>query len=536
MRTTLFLFFVWVSTISLKGQTAPFDIFLQPITIAGLPGLQSYAFGQHNGKWLLVGGRLDGLHLRQPGSSFSQSGNNTNLLVVDPVSLQKWNASITTLPVSIREQLSSTNMQFYQQDSMLYCIGGYGYSSSAGDHITYPNLTAINVPRVIDAIVNGLAFNSYFRQLNDAQFAVTGGRLDKIYGNYYLVGGQKFTGRYNPMGPTHGPGFIQEYTNAIRKFTIIDNGVTLAITHQIGFYDSINLHRRDYNVAPQIFPNGKAGLTAFSGVFQPTANVPYLSAVNIDSSGYSVDGAFAQYYNHYHCANIALYSENKNEMHTLFFGGIAQYYDSAGILIQNNEVPFVKTIARVSRDSNGTMSEHKLPIEMPNYLGSGSEFIPTSEIAEYTNHVIALDSLENDTNFIGCIYGGISSTAANIFFTNTGTQSNASNQLFKVFIIQNSNLAHHELNKQSANTLQMQVYPNPNEGQFNISYTLSAQSDVKISIANGLGEIIEITKLKNVHKGVNQFQNSFSNLKNGGMYFITVESRELKSTQKIILK
>ena len=37
--------------ISLKSfsQTAPFDIALEPVKIEGLGGLQSYAFGQHNG-------------------------------------------------------------------------------------------------------------------------------------------------------------------------------------------------------------------------------------------------------------------------------------------------------------------------------------------------------------------------------------------------------------------------------------------------------------------------------------------------------
>jgi hypothetical protein len=35
-------------------QTAPFNISLEPINISGLGGLQSYSFGQDNGKWLIV--------------------------------------------------------------------------------------------------------------------------------------------------------------------------------------------------------------------------------------------------------------------------------------------------------------------------------------------------------------------------------------------------------------------------------------------------------------------------------------------------
>lgn len=105
---------------------------------------------------------------------------------------------------------------------------------------------------------------------------------------------------------------------------------------------------------------------------------------------------------------------HKNEMNTVFFGGIAQYYDSLGILTQNNDVPFVKTIARVSRNVSGEMSEHKLPIEMPTFFGAGSEFIPNGSLPRYANGVFKYDSLSNDTTIIGYIYGGISSTAANI--------------------------------------------------------------------------------------------------------------------------
>lgn len=82
--------------------------------------------------------------------------------------------------------------------------------------------------------------------------------------------------------------------------------------------------------------------------------------MNIDSSGYAANNAFSQYYNHYHCAFLPPYSAGANEMHTVFFGGIAQFYDSLGILVQDNNVPFVKTIARVTRNAAGVMAEYKL--------------------------------------------------------------------------------------------------------------------------------------------------------------------------------
>src|SRR5690554_5961350 len=81
-------------SLNLFGQTDPFKISIEPFSIEGLGGLQSYAYGQDNGKWLLVGGRLDGLHPRQPWAAFDVAGHNNQLIVVDPVSLQRWSVSL----------------------------------------------------------------------------------------------------------------------------------------------------------------------------------------------------------------------------------------------------------------------------------------------------------------------------------------------------------------------------------------------------------------------------------------------------------
>ena len=441
---TMLLFLVFASFINCQKE--PFQIAIEPFQINGLGGLQSFAFGRHDGKWLIIGGRTDGLHRRQPWATFDEAGQNKELIVVDPVARQKWSAPLASLPVSVQEQLSSTNMEFHQDGDYLYIAGGYGYSNSAEDHITYPFLTAVKVSDVINSVIKGSPFRSAFRQIRDEQFAVTGGYLNKIYQTYYLTGGQRFDGRYNPM---NHPTFTQVYTNSIRKFAIQDNGSDLKVMHLPGITDTVHLHRRDYNVIPQIMPDGQEGLTAFSGVFQVSADLPFLNCVNMDSAGYTVNNDFSQYYNHYHCAHIPMYSSSANEMHNLFFGGIAQYRDSAGILVQNNDVPFVKTIARVTRDSRGKMAEYKLPVEMPSYLGAGSEFIRAENLPAFDNEVIKMDELTADSTFAGFIFGGINSDDPNIFWINDGGQSVASSKIFRVFIIKNRNGTEHILNVKS---------------------------------------------------------------------------------------
>jgi hypothetical protein len=118
-RLLLFLAFVPM----LSAQT-PFQISLDPVVIPGAPGLQSFAAGQWDGAWLLMAGREDGLHRRQPFAAFDEDNQNDSMYVLNPETKQIWSAPLTSLPTAIAEQLKGTNPQFAQRDSMLYITGG----------------------------------------------------------------------------------------------------------------------------------------------------------------------------------------------------------------------------------------------------------------------------------------------------------------------------------------------------------------------------------------------------------------------------
>ncbi|MBK6839503.1 MAG: hypothetical protein IPG90_15625 [Bacteroidetes bacterium] len=176
-----------------------FQLVIEEDTISGMPGLQSFVHAQVDGKWLLIGGRTDGLHQRQPFASFAVAGNNTNIYVVDPEQKQVWTGSLNGLPTGLVEQLQSTNMEFIQHDDKLYIIGGYGYSATAADHITFPNLTVVDVPQV----VRNNEWNKYrflFQAGHGSADGCDGGYLGRLDTTFYLVCGQRFDGRYNPMG------------------------------------------------------------------------------------------------------------------------------------------------------------------------------------------------------------------------------------------------------------------------------------------------------------------------------------------------
>ncbi len=440
-----------------------YTIDLKPVSVNGLPGLHSYAFAQHGGKWLLIGGRKDGIHPRQPFNAFATAQNNTDIYVVDIQSGQKWSASVTGLPTALAEQLQSTNMNFHQVADTLYIIGGYAYSPTATDHITFPYLTTVDVPGLIQAIVNNNIIGTYFKQITDTAFAVTGGHLNAMGDMFYLVGGHKFTGRYNPMG---NPTYTQAYTNQIRNFRVNNSGTQLSIADYTTITDPVHLRRRDYNLLPQIFPDGTEGFTISSGVFQLTADLPFLYPVDIKASGHIPVTGFNQYLSNYHSATACLYDSTSYSMHSLFFGGISQYYYDNGVLTKDDNVPFVKTISRLTRKSDGTLQEFQMPVDMPGLKGSSAEFILNPQIAHYESEIIKMHKFAGDTVMIGHIVGGISSTDPNAFTNNSVSSTAADNTIYEVWLIKGTNTDVEVIEGRKAYGIN--IYPNPAKGSINI--------------------------------------------------------------------
>lgn len=173
---------------------------------------------------------------------------------------------------------------------------------------------------------------------------------------------------------------------------------------------------------------------------------------------------------------------------------------------------------------------------MPALLGAGSEFIPADNLPAYPNEVIKLDALTSDSTLLGYVYGGINSTEPNIFWVNDGTQSSASNEIFKVFLIKNTHVGVDELNTQSTGSLHLQVYPNPNDGAFILKFNLKDKTKIRLIISDMNGKVLEESVFKQLNKGENTLSRTIENLSNGGIYFITVETSYEKATQKIIIE
>lgn len=491
---------------TLSAQDNPFSLSIQRLEIPGLPGLHSFAAAEFQGKWYLFGGRRDGLHRRQPFRAFDSAHANRFIYCIDPIAKTVDSLPINNLSPSLQSQLASTNILFHQQGDALYLAGGYGLPSREDVslfqppsrfldpevHRTMPYLTRVDLPMLqtnfahLQDKTNQIDKSSKagrhsktpkstqlsprqnpFQQWADTQFALTGGAMMYSDGVFYLVGGHRFDGLYNPMGPQNGPGFEQLYHPGVRSFQLVreqplalnkrqaraiakrgKTSIPARVVWRNPMLDS-QFRRRDVNVMESLhhldhsgdvtspFPKLRKEFLLFSGVFQERANIPYTNLLEIDPQKNRISAVpnFNQLLNQYHSAHVGLYSYKVDAQFFVFFGGIAQYFfNESGDLTQDPDVPVVSTVSVIQRTAASEYSEFALPLKLPKGLGAGTEFIPASNMprVEGTN-VIDLESLQGDSQLLGYLVGGFSTTAPNVFFDNDADESKSEAHAYAVY-------------------------------------------------------------------------------------------------------
>lgn len=522
---------VFHAHISTAQNDFPYRVVLEEIQIEGLPGMHSFAYAQYDGKWLVVGGRLDGLHARQPFASFPASANNSSLFLIDPVRKTFKARSITSLPQGLQEQLQSTNMNFIQSGNHLILIGGYAFSASKGNHITFPNLSVIDVPGLISAIEEDQAINSFFKQIEDEIFAVNGGQLGKLGNRFMLIGGHRFDGRYNPGG---GPSFTQTYTEAISSFTLDLDANPLSYGDYTSVKSATHLHRRDYNLVPQVFTDGSLGYLLSSGVFQTQVDLPFLYPVEIKQDTFIPREDFNQYLSNYHGPKVGLYDGQSEHMHSLFFGGISQYYYEADQMVKDDAVPFVKTISRVSRDNQGNYMEYKMDTEMPSLNTASAEFIIAPDIPQTSHKVVLLDQIEGDEIQIGHILGGIESPSLNPFANNQTNTTQASAKIYSVTLVRDVPNALDPLD--GSNPYDLVVFPNPAGNIVTLKFNLDKEVPVYFMLTDVQGKMHQQAPLRNIKAGTNEIAIPFSQFPSGKNYVVTLVFNHKFSVSKKIVK
>ncbi len=436
----------------LDGAQLPYQVDVRSIDFGtpDLPTLHSFAAARHDGLWVLLAGRTNGLHgFSNVGTvNFPPSFQNRAIWVIDPGQRRVWSRSLddasSGLSAAQIATLTPTNNQFFQRGDRLYMAGGYG-ALATGGFDTFDSLSAIDLPGIVSWVTQGTGrATDSIRQIRDPLVKVTGGAMYEIEGRTHLVFGQDFTGAYVP-------GRTGVYTDQVRSFDILDDGTTLAIANPTVSPVQDAYHRRDLNVYPSLRRGAggdlEQGLVALSGVFTDS-NGAWTVPVEIDALGdpFMSDpvapGTFKQAMNNYHSAKLGLYSSVRDQMHEVLFGGITihEYDAMSGQIVRDDAMPFTSQMTSVVRDGEGNYAQYflgafpQLTDLTGNLLrfGSNAEFFLAPDIPTRGDGLIDLDSLSGETR-VGYIYGGIVSNAPHVRNV-AGALSAASDDIFEVWI------------------------------------------------------------------------------------------------------
>jgi hypothetical protein len=424
-------------------KNLPYSLEIQAVSMPTVPSIQSAVSAQSDGLWLVFGGRTNGLHNFDPTGveSFPPQYQNNNIYVIDPATGQTWTEAWTStgLPQSVWAPLASSNQESYQLGDRLYAIGGYSSITTGPDSdptinfYTYSTLSSISVSGLINAVMTQGSAVSSIEQISDPRFTVTGGDLGMIGNRSYLVFGQDFQGGYNGDSSNGS----QVYTDEIQSFQIIDNGQGgLSIANYQVQRDPVNFRRRDGNLVPVVFPNGKPGLEYLGGVFTVPAGGGYVNPVIIANNGTATVNSYQQYFSQYTSAKVGLFDSRTKSLDTILFGGISLYdYNFAtGSLTSDTMLPFVDDVTTLQQRANGTSQEFIMPSQFPGLYGAGASYLAAPGLPTTSNGVIELRDLKGPTT-LGYIYGGIVSTTPNT--TDQETQTTASDQVFKLVLVPN---------------------------------------------------------------------------------------------------
>ncbi|BBM87305.1 hypothetical protein [Candidatus Uabimicrobium amorphum] len=396
---------------SLCAQPIPFDIEIEELTFhSEIPALHSFSLAEHKDEWLVVGGLTDGTH--GDGEQVFATGQfprrnfNKSLWVISPKSGSVHSVKV---PQNLSASLNVANAQHYQVGSNLYIVGGYGLNEK-NKYDTMGVITCINVPLIMEAIKKKQSITKHIWQVSDERFRVTGGELKHIDGDFFLVAGQKFIGKY--MGNEK-----QQYTFEIRRFQVDHDSKQIKNYQAIGddslyiresnrvttlankkrfrhdlsrivrpeISKTVELHkrlfdkeragggndkdshlrRRDLNVTEAVFPDGTRGFTLYGGGFQYSAILPsmhqspifFTPQKNFANCHAMIDMSFEQTMSLYTCAHMILFDSQKASLHTVMFGGIsAHVYDE-----RNDEVVRDRMLPYVNNISVETISGNKSP-------------------------------------------------------------------------------------------------------------------------------------------------------------------------------
>lgn len=424
------------------------------------PGVHSFIYGILNDTLIIFGGRIDGLHEKESGFERKKTNDSTYLICIKNRTCKAYKTPFYT--IQLHDAMTMANSLFTQKGDDLYFIGGYGENSSASYH-TMPSLSKLNLRSYKNALdLNSNKFD--YNQIIDSTFAIAGGQMLFLDGKLFVVGGHKFTGKYNDSSSK----IIQSYTNKASIYTIAFFNDSFIVQKDKEIYDEFNFHRRDFNLTYNIDQNGETKLMLFSGVFLENENRPFFNLAELNYNGYKDVENFEQRFANYHCGKVGFYNKKNKSFSFYFIGGMSEYYkDSIGNISRDPFIPFVKHISKVHRDSSGVFTETILQDTLPAFLGTNGEFIINPKINRLFQDIIDENELRYDTLELGFILGGIlnPTETRNPYASNLANMTISNPYLINIRFIKHKNT---NISKTPKNNLTIELIPSSQRNHFEV--------------------------------------------------------------------
>ena len=210
-----------------------------------LEDMHGYAIGQYKNYLLIFGGSI---RSRISDNDY-QDFPNLDILLIDFNEKRAGAYTNGNFDGSLGEQVSASGLSYYQNDGILYLIGGYGYSETHNQFITFPYITIINVKQTVLALLNGTDPVASFYQLCDDRMAIFDAEMDFNGDEFFLLNG-KFAYKLKPFA--ENAQYIEEtYNEEVRTFKVTKDGTEWQLNNFQTWYDLEALQERYGTLLPE---------------------------------------------------------------------------------------------------------------------------------------------------------------------------------------------------------------------------------------------------------------------------------------------
>jgi hypothetical protein len=337
-------------------------------------------------------------------------------------------ADLPSSLAAVKDQWLSSNPLHFQDKETLYLAGGYG-ENSTGELVTYPVVSSVSLPALIDGVIHGKdTFSQTISWTESPLVQSAGGALVKLDdGFFYLIGGHVFLGSYRGFEAAdekNSPKASQAYLGEIRRLRLATPQKGKLEVSQVESFSDSEFARRDLNVGLTILPDGKSlAAAAYGGVFTKD-QLNFTHPIFISPGSVPKVDAFEQKMSAYSCATMRLYDPDSFAMYTTFFGGISRWRwndrnrqfveavvsgDKTSRTGYLDGLPWINEITTLVRNGERSFELVQQDNRLPGYIGTNAAFLAADGLKKIREDADIFDvrQFRGKRVLAGYLFGGI---------------------------------------------------------------------------------------------------------------------------------